>query len=238
MSSFSQIFDGFPVILPVIHVESLNQALRNARIARDEGCDGIFLINHGLPYLELLAIHHEVFTEFPDWWIGLNCLDLQPWEVFDVLTGEVAGVWVDNAAINERTEEQPAADMIAEARESSGWQGLYFGGVAFKYQRQVEQLERAAVLARQYVDVVTTSGPGTARAAEVSKIERIKDSLGPFPLAIASGITPANVHQYLDISDCFLVASGISQSWTELDPRLVEKLVSQVQTARRDTLAG
>jgi hypothetical protein len=238
MKSFTQIFAKYPVILPVIHVESLDQALRNATIAQEQQCDGIFLINHGLSYPDLLAIHHKVITEFPDWWIGVNCLDLQPWDVFDKLSEEVAGLWVDNAHIDERVEAQSDAEKIDAARKRSGWSGLYFGGVAFKYQRHVDHLERAATLARQYVDVVTTSGPGTARAADVSKIQALKQALGPIPLAIASGITPANVHQYLDIADCFLVASGISQSWTELDPQLVGKLVARVQAARRDKLSS
>ena len=238
MKSFTQIFANYPVILPVIHVESLDQALRNARIAREQQCDGVFLINHGLPYPDLLDIHHQVFTEFPEWWIGLNCLDLHPWDVFDKLSEEVAGLWVDNAHIDERVDKQPAADRIAEARASSAWQGLYFGGVAFKYQRHVDHLDRAAILATHYMDVVTTSGPGTAQAANVGKIQTIKQALGPFPLAIASGVTPANVSHYLNTADCFLVASGISQSWTELDPDLVGSLVTQIQAAHRQDLSS
>jgi len=238
MPSFTQTFKRYPVILPVIHVESLDQALRNARIAREKGCDGVFLINHGLAYPELLAIHHEVFCEFPEWWIGLNCLDLAPWDAFDQLSEEVAGLWVDNAYIDERVDQQPAADRIATARVKSAWTGIYFGGVAFKYQRPVDQLEQAAHLASQYMDVITTSGPGTAQAASLEKIQTLKRALGPFPLAIASGITPSNVHQYLAIADCFLVASGISRSWSELDPLLVEELVTRVKAARRDKLSG
>jgi len=47
------------VVLPVAHVESENQALRNAKIARESGCDGVFLINHGISVRRLL----EIFTE-------------------------------------------------------------------------------------------------------------------------------------------------------------------------------
>ncbi len=238
MPSFSQTFKRNPVILPVIHVESLDQALRNARIAWEKGCDGIFLINHSLAYPELLAVHHEVFREFPEWWIGLNCLDLAPWDAFAQLSEEVAGLWVDNAYIDERVEQQANANRIATARAKSAWTGLYFGGVAFKYQRPVDHLEKAASLASQYMDVITTSGPGTAQAASLEKIQRLKRALGPFPLAVASGITPANVHQYLAIADCFLVASGISRTWSELDPLLVEELVTRVQSAHREKLAG
>nr|NIN71503.1 hypothetical protein [Gemmatimonadota bacterium]NIO31186.1 hypothetical protein [Gemmatimonadota bacterium] len=53
-------------------------------------------------------------------------------------------------------------------------------------------------------------------------------AVGGFPLAIASGITPENVGDYLDVADCFLVATGISSSFTELDPVKVRSLIEQV----------
>jgi len=229
MTRFDQIFEHRPAILPVIHVESLDQALRNAQIARQAGCDGVFLINHTGSYADLLAVHHAVFNEFPDWWIGVNCLDLRPEQLFEKINEEVAGVWVDNARIDEQAERQEIAEQIAAARSESGWQGLYFGGVAFKYQRQVDDLERAAILATQYMDVVTTSGSGTGQSAHVDKIRTMKQAIGAFPLALASGVTPENASQYLQIADCFLVATGISRSWSELDPERVASLVSRVR---------
>lgn len=232
MTRFKQVFSERPAILPVIHVESLEQALRNAQIARQTKCDGVFLINHKGTYGELLAIHRAVANEFPDWWIGVNCLDLAPWELFDKISPQVAGLWVDNAGIDETAREQPQAERVADARLRSSWQGLYFGGVAFKYQRQVADLGEAARLATRYVDVVTTSGSGTGQAAHTEKIRTMKRAIGGFPLAIASGITPENVHHYLGICDCFLVATGISRSWSELDPKRVASLVSRVRSPK------
>lgn len=234
MQRFAQVFQRLPVILPVIHVESLDQALQNARIARAAGCDGLFLINHRDSYADLLAIHGAVHAEYPDWWIGVNCLDIAPWQVFDVIDQRVAGVWVDNAGIDEAAESQDFAERVARARENSSWPGLYFGGVAFKYQRPVSDLARAARLATGYVDVVTTSGPGTGQAAHVGKIRTMKEAIGDFPLAIASGISTQNVHHYLGISDCFLVATGISKSWTELDPKRVANLMLHARPASRE----
>jgi predicted TIM-barrel enzyme len=49
------------------------------------------------------------------------------------------------------------------------------------------------------------------------------------PLAIASGITPENVGDYLDVADCFLVATGISRSFTELEPSRVRRLIERVR---------
>jgi predicted TIM-barrel enzyme len=79
------------------------------------------------------------------------------------------------------------------------------------------------------MDVVTTSGPGTGQAAHVEKIRTMKAALGDFPLAIASGITPENVKDYLPFSDCYLVATGISDSFEELNPDRVRALVNTVQ---------
>jgi predicted TIM-barrel enzyme len=229
MSRYRTVFPQRHVVLPVIHVESTDQALRNASIARGAGCAGVFLINHDMPFTELLDIHQSVSSEFPGWWIGVNLLDLPPEEVFRELGEEVSGVWVDNARIDERYEPQAEAEMIEAARVKSGWSGLYFGGVAFKYQRPVQDLARAARLAMDYMDVVTTSGPGTGQAAPRQKIQAMRQALGDFPLAIASGIAPANVHEVLDLADCFLVATGISRSFTEFDPGLVKALVSAIQ---------
>lgn len=106
---------------------------------------------------------------------------------------------------------------------------MWFGGVAFKYQRPVSDLEAACRIAAQYIDVVTTSGPGTGRAADVEKIQRMKQALGDSPLAIASGITPDNVEDYLPHADYFLVATGISRSFTELDANRVHDLVAVVR---------
>ena len=231
---YRRTFAGRHALLPVIHVESLDQTLRNARIAFEAGCDGLFLINHGMSYRELLEIHGATLREFPNRWMGVNCLDLSAEEVFRRITSTVAGVWVDNAMVDERTEDLADAQSVRNAQLRSGWEGLYFGGVAFKYQRPVEDLARAARLAAGCMDVVTTSGPGTGRAAPREKILAMKQALGDHPLAIASGITPANVHDYLDLADCFLVATGISRSFTEFDPALVGALVAAVRTYRPD----
>ena len=235
MNRFREAFANRHIILPVIHVAEPEQALRNAEIARRQGCDGVFLIRHEIDYRELLRIHHQLFEAFPDWWIGVNCLDLSPSKVFDVITDEVAGVWVDNAMIDERASVQVEAEAIQAAREQSGWQGLYFGGVAFKYQRYVQDVERAARLAAETMDVLTTSGPATGEAADRVKIQIMKAAIAAlpardYPLAIASGTTPENVGGYLEMADCFLVATGISESWLAFDEERVRDFVRSVRT--------
>ena len=226
---FRQVFTNKHVVLPVLHVTSLAQARRNAQIAKDAGADGVFLINHAIGSDALLSIHAGVAELLPGWWIGVNCLDLDPETVFSRISSRVSGVWVDNAMIQEGQDEQPDAEAVLKAQAANGWTGLYFGGVAFKYQRHVNDLRTAAQTARRFMDVVTTSGPGTGKAAQVQKIRTMKAALGDFPLAIASGITPDNVQDYLPYSDCYLVATGIGSSFEDLDPALVKRLVETVR---------
>ncbi|MCA9682330.1 MAG: hypothetical protein KC457_09060 [Myxococcales bacterium] len=229
MSRFHSTFAHRHAILPVIHVRDRAQALANARIARECGTDGVFLINHDVSIDELLDIHGEVAEQFRGWFVGVNCLGLPAPACFARLSPAVSGLWVDDARIDERAEAQPAAEEIAAARMASSWPGLYFGGVAFKYQRPVAEVGRAAATARAYMDVVTTSGPGTGAAASVEKIRLMHEALEGAPLAIASGITPENVGDFLPYASAFLVATGISRNFHDLDPRRVARLVGVVR---------
>ena len=230
MQLFNKVFSNSKVILPVIHVEDIDQVLRNAAIAYEQGCDGVFLISHGSSsYVDLMGVQRALYQEFSNWLIGVNCLDLAPVEVFGKVSQEVSGIWVDNAMIEEKFEDQIEADIIKETREKSGWQGLYFGGVAFKYQRAVYDLAKAARIAMDYVDVITTSGQATGKPAYLRKIIEMKQGIGDKPLAIASGITPQNIDDYLKVADCFLVATGISKNFWELDVSLVKELVCRIR---------
>ena len=216
------------VVLPVIHVSNVNQALANATIAKRAGCDGIFLINHNILCNDLLYIYQAVRNIFPDWWIGLNFLDLAPREVFEVIPESASAIWTDNAMINEQTEHQNEPELIAMARKKSGWKGMYFGGVAFKYQSLVDNVERATELAIRYMDVITTSGRKTGSPPDPEKISRMKKVAGNVPLAIASGISVENVKLYPECQ-FFLVATSISRNFYNLDPSLTEELINAVK---------
>jgi len=116
--------------------------------------------------------------------------------------------------------------VFVEARRRREWKGLLFGGVAFKYQREVapDQLGRAAAAARPFMDVVCTSGPGTGKEADVGKIAALRAGLGDGALALASGVTVDNVASYLPHVNAFLVGTGIEVELGVLDPARVQRL--------------
>ena len=70
-------------------------------------------------------------------------------------------------------------------------------------------LPDAARRAKPWMDVITSSGPGTGYAASVEKAKALRSGAGAHPLALASGVSPENVDGFLPYVDAFLVASEI-----------------------------
>jgi hypothetical protein len=223
VNTFREVFPGRHVFLVVVHAESKLQVLNNIGLAKQEGADGVFLINHSVSHRELFE-YYEIASELhPNFWMGLNCLDLGRRAV-GVIPKSTRGLWVDDAGVDESGTPVFHAQQFATLRVISGWKGIYFGGVAFKHQRIIVDVAKTARLAALFVDVVTTSGPATGKAADPQKIRTMKEAIGNHPLAIASGITPENVAEYMPYADCFMVATGISHSHTELNPERVRAL--------------
>ena len=227
-----------PAILPVIHVQDAGQAVRNVAVALDGGAQGVFLINHDFPYEDLLPVIEAVRSAYAGLWLGVNFLAVTGKQAFPVL-GElqsrgvrVDAYWADDARIDEAAATQTEADEIDAVRAASGWRGLYFGGTAFKKQREVDPAHYAAAagIACRHMDAVTTSGVATGHAAEVDKIETFRKACGDHALAIASGVTPENVHLYAPLVDAILVATGINRDgdFYNTDPALLGLLVERV----------
>lgn len=224
---FRESFHGFrKVFLAVVHIQDEPQVLRNVALARDNGAHGVFLINHHSDAMHLLAMYRRARIVHPDWWIGVNALDLDPMETLRRVPTDVSGLWFDRGGID-LSSPDPAREAreIAQARDrNQSWRGVHFGGVAFKYQPQRGEPDDEARFAVPYMDVITTSGSATNQAPSVPKIASMRAVIGTAPLAIASGMAPENVKPFLEYADCVLVASNISFSYTELDPKRVRAL--------------
>jgi len=227
------------LVLPVIHVQDNEQAEINVRRALDAGCPGVFLINHDFAYTELIPIIRHVRQTFPDYWIGVNFLAKTGKIAFPVLAElqnqgvNVNGYWADDARIDERqtTDNQSEAEEIAAIKAECGWTGLYFGGTAFKKQREVAaaDYDKSAAIACNFMDVVTTSGIATGHSADLQKMKTFRTACGDTPLALASGITPENFSSYSPFVDCVLVATGINveNDFYNIDPVRLAQLLEQ-----------
>lgn len=231
------IFGHAPVLLPVIHPVGRREAMTSVRISVEAGCKGVFLINQGMSAEEVLELVMVVKAEHPSLWVGVNLLGRPVADVLrrglEACDGRLDGIWTDNAGVDADGCSAAAAAFL-DTRAELGWQGLYFGGVAFKYQAPVpdERLGDVARAAVDRMDVVCTSGPGTGHAADVEKVIAMRRGMGPEPaLALASGVTETNVAQYLPFVDAYLVGTGIEHELGVLDPDRVARL--QAHMTRR-----
>ncbi|MFD2740608.1 BtpA/SgcQ family protein [Sulfitobacter aestuarii] len=227
-----------PVVLPVIHVLDTQRTLANIRALVGAGAPGCFLINHDFEPERFLPIIRDARAQFPSLWIGVNFLAVTGREAFPRL-GQLAAegcvvdaYWADDACIDEHGKDREAEE-IAAIRADSGWDGMYFGGTCFKKQREVDPAHygAAAASARNYMDVVTTSGVATGQRADLGKIRTFREAIGDTALALASGITPQNAEEYSDV-DCFMVATGINRpgNFYDIDP---DRLHALMQISRK-----
>ncbi len=236
-TAFRQLFGTRgTVVTPVIHVVDTAQVLRNIEVTVGEGAHGVFLINHDFGIDEFIPIIKATRDRYSDLWLGLNFLAVTGKHAFPIIAElqtegcPIDAYWGDDARIDESqtARNQVEAQEIADIYQSCGWSGLYFGGTAFKKQRKIDPQDygRSALLASQFMDVVTTSGVATGHEAEASKIETFRNSIGETALALASGITPENAPIYDDV-DCFMVAIGINHEddFYNIDPRRLSRLV-------------
>lgn len=242
MNRIVEVFGVRHVLLPVVHPVGRSEALASIQVAHAAGAKGVFLIDQGMSASEVLRLVLEVRSQYPKLWIGINLLSRRPpdalAEALDACGGRIDGIWSDNAGVREHQDDQSEADAFLAVRRARGWNGLYFGGTAFKYQREVPAnvLPRAAALAAKYMDVICTSGPGTGMAADVEKVRSMRSGLvDGHALALASGVTPENVNDYLPFVDAFLVGTGIEARFGVLDPRKVEALLAAISSYRAVT---
>ena len=231
---------GRPCIYPVIHVPDLSDFDSAAETVLDQAARaiefdiaGVFLIDHAADHERLLYCLKAVRRAYQKLFLGANFIREGPVESLERLRSGlpshvfVDALWTDNACLTVSGGAE-AALAFRQRRGELGWRCLHFGGVAFKYQTPVADADlcRLGEIAAQYVDVATTSGPSTGRAADRGKLERLRSGLKTHPLALASGVTPENVACYVDLVDHILVSTGISDGHDGIDKAKLAALMS------------
>lgn len=208
-------------VLAVIHSRP-KDALKNAITAMSCGCDGVFFISHGdMTPAELLYLSDSDVFPNPQ---GVNLLGFSVVDAMNMVGSRASMLWSDYtpSGLERETLESEKHDM--------SFSGLFFGGVAFKYQPQPSDLRKAAEDVRGFVDVLTTSGDGTGYAPEVEKLAVLAEGFGN-KIAVASGVTPENVVPMLPYLSHILVSTGISKDFYTIDQEKCKRLVDVVKSS-------
>ncbi|MHB1330580.1 MAG: BtpA/SgcQ family protein [Minisyncoccota bacterium] len=214
----------------VVHATDEEQTVKNVRVAFDNGAHGIFLINHaGVSTMGLRNLYFQVREIYPKGWIGINFLGPDLKYLTDNLKSylpkDAQALWCDTLGYDQRFVKSArvigALNLNLSVRRVAPG-AMIFGGFDFKYQEPVKDLSLGVKELGGIVDVLTTSGSKTGSPPSLEKLIIMRETVGPTKhIAVASGMTPENVDPFLDLVDYFLVATGISKSFDELDPARV-----------------
>jgi uncharacterized protein len=218
-------------VWPVIHLINRERALRNAAIAWQCGCNGVFLISHFGDDDQVDTLAGVLHAEFPKLQIGVNYLTQRALNaVRRSMSFSYAATWVDDSGITSE-----GIGLSAQAIRDSLLRGhRYFASVAFKGQKDEPQPAAAARNALSLGFVPTTSGIATGLAPQIEKMAAIRAGIEPYDmLAVASGITPANVAGFVPYVTHILVSTGISKNFHDFDQDKLTRLMGVVSSQQR-----
>lgn len=203
-------------IIPVIHMKNQNQVLTNVKTCIECGIQKVFIINHEVSVSDLIECANRVKKTYPNLWVGINMLGISTVDAINQELPAIDGLWCD------------ASISLLDANNFRTFSGMFFGGLAFKYQPQPKDLRSACDESKFTTDVATTSGVGTGKAADITKIKTIREYLGSHPMAIASGVSVDNIESYKGIVDYLLVASSITTSGEMIIKDKLKELVEKI----------
>lgn len=205
------------IVLPVIHFSTLPVALENAEIAFENGCDGVFVIN--MDYceetdLKIPGVCAKLKFMFDNKKIGANFLYSDFMSMFVDNINIIDMIWTDHLIPEIHDEEITKCQSERQIE--------IFESFAFKYQKADPNFINTGRSIFQKNRIPTTSGSATGSAAPIDKMVQLA---GLPKLALASGLTPDNIHMFKPYITHALVATGISDSFYTFDPIKVKDFV-------------
>lgn len=217
------------MVLPVVHHLDDLLTLQQANLALNCGADGVFLIAHGGDNDALIPLAETLKATRPDALVGINLLGLGAREAYHRgLEACLDMVWADAPGITSKGASPEAAWLSGDIDHYADGP-LFFASVAFKYQPVENFPGGAAVMAKNMSMLPTTSGSATGSAPDLEKIRVMCEALQGGALAVASGMTPENVKDYLPYVTHFLVATGVSRDAHHFDEGRLTQFISCVR---------
>lgn len=216
-------------IWPVIHIDTPEIACANAAMAARHGAKGVFLIQMEGDDEKIDPIAQLIFSLHPGLLVGVNYLSLPaPRALERAIEKGYNASWSDNPGVRSDSIASFVPDIERTLQDYPDH--LFFGSVAFKYQKKESDPGEAAKRALDFRMLPTTSGQATGHAPEVEKLIEIRRVIGvQAPLALASGVTPENASILAPYLSDILVSTGISANFYEFDEAKLLELMRVVQ---------
>lgn len=214
-----------PFIYPVIHHLDKNTSLDQVMLCAHLNVDGVFLISHHGDDEAIVKVAIEAKKEYPNLKVGINLLSTSPVEaVNQAIFHQLDMVWADSMGVDSKGL-RPLGQHLSQLTPKIP----LFCSVAFKHQPYEPNPPLAAVNALNGGFIPTTSGEATGSAPDLDKIIDMSLAVNG-KLAIASGMTPDNIHLYAPYLKYILVATGVSMNDYQIDPEKLKRFIQIIRT--------
>jgi predicted TIM-barrel enzyme len=216
-------------VLPVIHHLDESTSLTQADLAFRENADGVFLISHDGRNGDLFSPARKIKQKYPEKTVGINLLGHDALQAIDtVIDLGIDALWTDTHGVTSQSISEQALEISHLIKNNPQGPSI-FASVAFKYQAQEANPGEAARRVSALGMIPTTSGPGTGQAPDLGKIVIMNEALSGRELAVASGMTPENVHAFLPYLSHYLVATGVSIDPHHFDEMRLRKFIALIK---------
>ncbi len=235
-------WQGRPLLWVVCYVNQtggsplVEEARQDIQASIEGGADGVVLINEWCSLKELETVLQTVRPEFSNIKMGVNYLgdDNEPYGFKDSfrLAREygLQMVWTDFSGVDQ-INEKPDIDLhkIQNERPENVF---YCSGVHMKYstlRNSKKTIQESALQAMGWVDGIIVTGPKTGVATDPAVVMKAREVIGSYPLGVASGVSPQNIHMIRDQIDFCLVASSLQNENKRIEKKKVRDLVLEIK---------
>lgn len=191
---------------------------------------GIFIISTNVDIETITNIYNKTKNKYNDLWIGVNLVGENIFKVFNFIKlNNPDGIWIDNSYLF-HIEKLGYAELILNQFEKYNWNGLYFGGYMFKYQRNCNTYDNQLIkLLNQYLDILTTSGDGTNIEISDEKLNYIFNESVQVPIAISSGVNSSNLEKHVEKCNVIIMRSSIVDSDDNIDREKLDEICNKLE---------
>jgi hypothetical protein len=207
---FQWIFDRRPALLSILSAHSEAQVCREIEASLEAGCDGAFLAIDPLSPCDLPDLLSRVIPAYRDLWLGLRVAQANILEDYDLLPGEIQGIWVSDPG-TERAEETTGWF------QDQDWDCLLFGGLRLT-ERHRDDAAASAVRLSRFVDVLVAELPTSDAVGVLDRIHALKHAIGNFPLAIAADSPVSSPEDLTRLADCVITSVHNLQACRSVPP--------------------
>lgn len=213
-------------VYPVIHYFDDNTTIQEAKIAKEYGADGVFLISHIGNDENLIYLAKKIKNDL-NFRTGLNLLTFEQLHTANIVrANNIDMVWFDNCGVSSEGLNTLGQELSEFSIKNPNIE--IYGSIAFKYQKHEPNPSLTAKIAYNAGFIPTTSGLATGKAPDINKMSSMFSENNI--LAVASGMNNDNISIFKNYLTHILVSTGISKDDFHFDRTLIKNFIEKAKS--------